>query len=591
MVAQDVYRPGILLAQGISSIAINVDTVATATRTHPCPRSKYMSLIDAVTARQYVEAGWWGTEPLHEIIRTQATAHPERTAFITPSGRISWQTYDQVADDLAAALVALDLPTGARVAIRLPDTFLVHAALIAAARAGVVAVGIGARAGTREIAHLIGKTQARALVSIDVLGGQSSAQLVQELRGQDVSLDFHIVLSDRGVDRISDVRGAEPVPVEPGRASLTAVAARSIGPNDLSMLNSTSGTTGLPKCVTQFDNRWMAFSRLAIEAGVLGEDEVFFGGVPAPFGFGMWTSHYAPAMLGVPTVILPKFDAETMIRMITEEKVTVLCCVSTQFRMLLNSPQTDEADLSSLRVMFTGGEAVPPDRAAEFEARTGATVLQFFGSNESGAFSLTRISDTPARRLNTSGQIIPDMNVRLFDDLGRDVTATGGPGQPGGRGPLACAGYYEDDAANAQLYTPDGWMLMGDVVTIEDGFLTPVGRTSDIIIRGGKNISAPQVEQEVESHPAVDLSGVVAVPDPVFGERVCAVVSLRPGCDLTLSELTAHLAERGVSKELHPEHLVVVEHLPRSSGGKVAKGEIRTLAIESVAAAANVSVA
>lgn len=546
-----------------------------------------MSLIDAATARQYVESGWWGTEPLHEIVRAQAAATPDLPAFIQPSERISWRTYDRVADDLAAALVALGIPPGARVAVRLPDSFLVHAALVAAARAGVVAVGIGARSGPQEIAHLVGKTGARALVGVDGLDGRSSAELVQELRSRGAALDFDIVLSARGVDRIVDIRGAVPVPVEPGRASRAAVAARSIGPNDLAMLNSTSGTTGLPKCVTQFDNRWVAFSRLAIEAGELGADEVFFGAVPAPFGFGLWTSHYAPAILGAPTVVLPRFDVETMIRMIDREKVTVLCCVSTQFRMLLNSPAADLFDLSSLRVMFTGGEAVPPDRAAEFEDRTGATVLQFFGSNESGAFSVTRVSDTPDRRLNTSGRLILDMNVRLFDDSGTDVTAGGGPGRPGGRGPLTCAGYYEDEAANRQLYTADGWLLMGDIVTIEDGFLTPVGRTSDIIIRGGKNISAPQVEREVETHPAVDLASVVAVPDPVFGERVCAVVNLRPGHELTLPQLTGHLADRGVSKELFPEHLLVLDHLPRSSGGKIAKGEIRELAAESVAAASN----
>lgn len=126
-------------------------------------------------------------------------------------------------------------------------------------------------------------------------------------------------------------------------------------------------------------------------------------------------------------------------------------------------------------------------------------------------------------------------------------------------------------------------MLMGDLVTVDaDDYLTPVGRTSDIIIRGGKNISAPQVEQEVETHPAVDLAGVVAVPDPVFGERVCAVVSLRPGRALTLADLVEHLSARGVSKELFPEHLVVADALPRSSGGKLAKGEIRALALESV---------
>ncbi|WFR73371.1 class I adenylate-forming enzyme family protein [Prescottella defluvii] len=541
-----------------------------------------MSLIDAETTRQYVESGWWGTEPLHELVGRRALATPEGDAFITPVGRTTWAAYDSVADDIASALVALGIPAGDRVAVQLPDTFLVHAALIAAARAGVVAVGIGARAGDREIAHLIRKTGARTLITVDVQAGRSSTALVRGLRDRGVVLDFHLVLSDAGVDRIADVRGGAPVPVDPGRAGRSDVATRSLGPNDLCMLNSTSGTTGLPKCVTQFDNRWMAFSRLAIGAGDLGDDEVFFGAVPAPFGFGLWTSHYAPALLGAPTVVLPKFDVENMIRMIEREKVTVLCCVSTQFRMLLNSPLADGADLSSLRVMFTGGEAVPADRAAEFESRTGASVLQFFGSNETGAFSVTRVDDPRDRRLGTSGRLIPEMQVRLFDGEGRDVTETGGPGQPGGRGPLTCAGYYDDADANAELYTKDGWMLMGDLVTIADDCLTPVGRTSDIIIRGGKNISAPQVEQEVESHPSVDLAGVVAVPDPVFGERVCAVVSLLPGRKITLDELTGFMSARGVSKELHPEHLVVVDELPRSSGGKLAKGEIRTLAIESV---------
>jgi acyl-CoA synthetase len=158
------------------------------------------------------------------------------------------------------------------------------------------------------------------------------------------------------------------------------------------------------------------------------------------------------------------------------------------------------------------------------------------------------------------------MNVRLFGD-----------GQPGCKGPLLSRGYLDDPAANRELFTPDGWMLTGDIVTIdEDGYLTVVGRTSDLIIRGGKNVSAAQVEHEVGSHPAVALVAAVAAPDELFGERVCAYVVLRPGvAALSLEELTAHLVGREVSKELWPEHLVVVNDLPRVSGGKIAKGELR----------------
>ncbi|MCL2533961.1 MAG: AMP-binding protein, partial [Nocardiaceae bacterium] len=134
-----------------------------------------MSLIDAATTREYVDSGWWGTEPLHELVRRQARTTPAGDAFITPNGRTSWAAYDSVADDIAAALVALGVPTGDRVAVQLPDTVLVHAALIAAARAGVVAVGIGARAGDREIAHLVRKTGARTLITVDELGGRASS--------------------------------------------------------------------------------------------------------------------------------------------------------------------------------------------------------------------------------------------------------------------------------------------------------------------------------------------------------------------------------------------------------------------------------
>ncbi|MGH8984295.1 MAG: class I adenylate-forming enzyme family protein, partial [Acidimicrobiia bacterium] len=226
--------------------------------------------------------------------------------------------------------------------------------------------------------------------------------------------------------------------------------------------------------------------------------------------------------------------------------------------------------------MFTGGEAVPYERAAAFEDATSAAVLQFYGSNETGALSRTTFDDDREHRFRTAGRVIPDMQVRLFDEMGGDVTDTGGPGRPAGRGPATCLGYLDDDDANRALFTDDGWMLMGDLVEIDaDGYLRVIGRTSDFIIRGGKNISAPAVEDEVSTHPAVTLAAVVGMPDPVFGERVCAYVELRDGTTLSLEQLVTHLAERGVSKEWFPERLVVVDELPRSSGGKVAKGELR----------------
>lgn len=533
---------------------------------------------DAQIERYYVEQGWWKSESIEQMVRRHARTQPDKPAFISPERTTSWQEYDALADEIVAVLQMLDLAPRERVAILLPDTIEIHATLVATVRAGLVAMGIGYRAGDAEIEHLIRHTGSEVVISLAQMRERPVRQLVDELRSRGVRIRAHVILSVEGVAECWDESGVDLLDAGLPRVDYDRMATTTLGPHEFSMLNSTSGTTGLPKCVTQFDSRWIHFSELAIAGADLTESDVFLGAVPAPFGFGLWTSHFAPTILGAPTAVMSKFSVDSMIDLIETHKVTVLCCVSTQFRMLLNSPRAATADLSSLRILFTGGEPIPFDRAAEFEDRFGATVLQFFGSNESGAFSYTTLSDPRERRLNSGGRLIPHMQVRLFDEHGNDVTSTGGPGIPGGKGPLTCLGYFGDESANAKLFTPDGWLLMGDLVTIDDeGFLTLVGRTSDIIIRGGKNISAPQVESDVELHPAVDLVAVVPVPDEIFGERVCAAVSLLPGASLTLEELRAFLDTRGMTREWQPEVLMIFDELPKSSGGKLAKGEVTRL--------------
>jgi acyl-CoA synthetase len=243
--------------------------------------------------------------------------------------------------------------------------------------------------------------------------------------------------------------------------------------------------------------------------------------------------------------------------------------------MLVNSPALESHDLTSLRVVFTGGEALPYERAAEFEERTGGHVLQFYGSNGTGAVSRTTLRDPREKRLGTAGRVIGEMNVRLFDESGNDVTASG-RGQPGCKGPTLSGGYYDDEAANAKLIRDDGWMMLGDIVQIDDeGYLRVIGRTGDFIIRGGKNVSGPGVEQEVSRHPSVAVAAAVSMPDEIYGERVCVYAELRPGASLDLEGLASDLARRGVSKEMWPERLIVVPELPRGSSGKVAKQQLR----------------
>jgi acyl-CoA synthetase len=486
------------------------------------------------------------------LVRAHARAIPDAPAFLTALATVRWADYHRAADAVAARLVDTGVDPGDRVAVVMPDGPDVHAVFIGAERIGALVVGIGWRAGRQEVEHLLTKTGATVLVFPD----GRRPELAMSSPGL------------RHLELPADLGALEPTAPPPGRA---------LGPEDLFLLNSTSGTTGLPKCVMHTQRRWFAFHPWAVESAELTAADVVCSAIPTPFGFGLWTAHFTPAILGCPTVLMDRFDAGACLDLIARHRVTVLACVSTQFIMLTNEQRERPRDVSSLRCMFTGGEAVPYERAAEFEDRFGATVLQFYGSNETGALSRTTTGDTRERRLRTAGRVIDDMHVRLFDAHGTDITAERRAGVPACRGPAMCLGYYADDEANRQLFTADGWMRMGDIVEIDaEGYLTVVGRTSDFIVRGGKNISAPAVEAEVATHPAVAVVAAVAMPDDVFGERVCVYVELRPGCEsLTLEDVVGHLGARGVSREWFPEHLVVVDCLPRSSGGKVAKGELR----------------
>ncbi|HEX3360747.1 MAG TPA: fatty acid--CoA ligase family protein, partial [Solirubrobacterales bacterium] len=356
-----------------------------------------------------------------------------------------------------------------------------------------------------------------------------------------------------------------------------ATPAAPLDPDGIYLINSTSGTTGLPKCVVHNQNRWFSFARMAIEAGAFGADEVVLSAVPSPYGFGLWSAHFVPALLGCPTVLMERFEVERMLDLMERHGVTFLACVTTQMMMMLGSPTLPRRDLGPLRTVFTGGEAVSSEAAARFEATSGAHVLQFYGSNENGAISVTRHDDADEQRLGTAGRPIAAMNVRLYDGE-RDVTASGGPGQVASRGPTGCLGYYRDPEANAELLNDDGWMLSGDLAEIgDDGFLRLTGRASDLIIRGGKNISAVAVESEAAVHPAIALAAAIPAPDPVFGERVCLCVQLLPGESLTLEDLCADMLARGVSREWLPERLIVLDEMPRSAGEKVAKSELRRL--------------
>jgi acyl-CoA synthetase len=513
---------------------------------------------DEESAR-YRAAGWWSDLTLSHAVTRNAEQSPDRLAYIDHHGSsLTWRAFDHAATTLAEQLSGAGIARGDRVAVWHGDSAAIHALFVAVERCGAIVVGVGARAGTREVAAIMHSSQPKMLVSDGPRVDDAIRAAAAAARSVPV-----VVLTQGGGGLRLDLEAA-PTALRAGHP---------LGSDDVFLINSTSGTTGLPKCVVHTQNRWYYFHQKAVANGHLTSDDIVLPVIPMPFGFGIWTSHTTPIFLGATAVILDRFSARATCEAIAEHRVTVLCCVSTQLTMLIADSAFQECDLSSLRVVFTGGEALPYRPAAEFEKLTGAKILQFYGSNETGLLSATTLHDSQARRLRTGGRIVPEMSVRLFDG-DRDVSDVG-RGQPACRGPATSLGYL-GGTDHDKLFTRDGWMRMGDICEIDaEGYLSVTGRTSDFILRGGKNISAAQVEDAATAHPAIAVAAAVAMPDPVFGEKVCLYTELVDSQSIELASLVEYLLAAGVSKELLPERLIVVDELPRSSGGKIAKGRLR----------------
>jgi acyl-CoA synthetase len=514
---------------------------------------------------RYHRAHWWDDRTVSGMVASLARTRPAGVAFVGGDGRaMSWDRYDRRASQVASVLTGLGQGRGTPVAIAMADTPDLHAAYVGAERAGAVVVAIGRRAGYQQIREILARTGCRVLATLahsDVGHGRSVAD---RLRTVDGWRGHHVEVGDD--DNLILVDG------EPPRVVFDPPPECALGADELFLLSPTSGTTGTPKWVMHTQNRWKYFHR---QCPHFRPDDLFLVAVPIIGGFGLWMSHFSPLMVGAPTIVLPQFTPEATLAAVERHGATILAAVPTQLNMLMHHPLMASTDFTSLRITHSGGEHVPLAEARRFEQITGSAVLQFYGSTEAGCVSgPTRASDSVEQRLGTAGRVIPEMNVRLFDPSGNDVTSYG-RGQCAARGPALCPGYFDDEKANAVLYRSDGWLMLGDIVEVDaEGFLRVVGRASDFIIRGGLNISAPEVEDGVRRHPRVQQVAAVAMPDRIVGERVCAFIVTADGRPLSLDELIDFLERDEVPKYLWPERVECVGALP-TVAGKVAKASLR----------------
>jgi cyclohexanecarboxylate-CoA ligase len=472
----------------------------------------------------------WGGETLLDRARAIVAEHGDRVALIGQTEHRFGDLFGR-AERLAGRLAALGVRHGDVVSWQLPNRWEAAVVHLAALRLGAVSNPLNPVFREREMRLIVAAARPRALVVPRVWRGFDHATLA-------ASLDVPVVLV---VDDLID-EPATPPPAE-------------VEPSDIAVLLFTSGTTGEPKGVLH-SHRALIYQIATFRAAhALTPDDRYLGGPPVAHIAGLSYGILAPFALGTSTVLLERWDPPAAARALAEHGATFMTGPPT---FLLTLAQ-HAADVEHFRLFSTGGATISTDAIRAAGARLGCSVKRAYGSTEIPFLTATAMDDDESARLETDGRA-----------LGANEITIGAESEIVARGPGMFEGYLGADALR------DGWFHTGDAGAIDErGYLRVTGRLKDIIIRGGENVSAKELEDLIAEHPAVAEVAVIGVPDARLGERVCAVVVARDGASIDFEGLTAFLRARQIATHKLPERLDVVLELPKTESGKVLKADLR----------------
>jgi acyl-CoA synthetase len=516
--------------------------------------------VPAELAARYRAERWWTDEPLGVMVGAGLT-RMAGVHFRVHSAARPWDgtfaEVDRAARSLAGALRERGVGPGDVVVFQLPNWAEAGITFWAAAYLGAVVVPIVHFYGAKEVEYILRVTEPDVVVTAEHFGHSDYLSVYEELlAGSDA---LWLVVGERSPERLP--RGATPFASLLGHERIEGPA--SVDPDAPALIAFTSGTTRDPKgvvhshCTIGFESRQL--------------DHMFPEGGPpqitgAPVGhfIGMVNAFLVPLLRERSVDLVDVWDPGAILRLMGSEGLGV-SGGSTYFLLsLLDHPDFGPEHLALIPFAGLGGSPVPvpvTQRATDL----GITCFRSYGSTEHPSITGCLLDDPEPKRLTTDGHVLPGVEIRLADD-----------GEIWSRGPDLCMG-YTDPALTAAAFDGEGWYHTGDVgVLDDDGYLTITDRISDIIIRGGENVSAQEVEELLLGLDAVAEVAVVAEPDPRLGERAAALVRLRPGAARpTLEQVQEHLAAAGLARQKWPESIAEVTEFPRTASGKVQKFRLR----------------
>ena len=524
-------------------------------------------------ARRYREAGLWEGLTVAEMVARTAQRQPGKVAVVYGDRRITYGELVAQSRRLALGLLELGLGPLDRAVMQLPNIPEFVTTYLALNWIGAIPVMALRAHRHAEVRHFIRASGASAYFIPDTVGGFDYRTMAQEMAAEFPALR-HVIVA--GQPARGQTALAEHANEKADDATVAAVL-QSVRPDagEVSTMLLSGGTTSLSKLIPRTHNDYVLNARLCAQAAGFDSGTVFLAVLPLAHNYNL----ASPGMLGTfyaggTLVIAGSTDTEEIFRTVERERVTVIAAVVPLIANWLNSKVPGRFDLSSLKVVQNGGARLAPELRARLRSEFNCTPQEDYGTAE-GLINMVRLDAADDLLLESSGTPVCEFDeIRVVDDAGNEV-ADGEPGELLTRGPYTINGYYNAPEKNAEAFTADGFYRMGDIVRKRGRYVWTEGRRKDLINRGGEKISCDEVENLIFGLPQVSQVSLVAMPDPVFGEKACACVVLKPGTALVFDELIAHLRGQHIASFKLPERLEVMPAFPVSPVGKILKRELR----------------
>lgn len=527
-------------------------------------------------ARRYRERGCWRGVTLGEAFDRSVVTNADRVAVVDGARRWSYRELGGRVDRLALQLARRGISGGQRVVFQLPNVLPFIVGYFACLKVGAIPLACLPAHRHAEIEYLGRFTEAAAWFIPSEFRGFDYVAMAEELREQLPGLREIFVVGERAAPGMTLLADLLDDPIEE-RVSPGSLSSLRPDPAAPAVFQLSGGTTGLPKVIPRTHDDYLYNSMEFAAATDFDRETVLLVSVPIAHNFPLACPGIQGALLlGARVILAPAPEPEIVFSLVEAERVSWIPAVPASVITWLAHPGRTRHDLTSIRTLAVGGSRLNPEPARSALEAFGPVVTQVLGMAE-GLLCATRRQDPVEVIVETQGRpVSADDEIRIVDDDGEEVP----PGETGEllcRGPYTIRGYYRAHEHNRIAFTPDGFYRTGDMVRLHpSGNLIVEGRKKDMINRGGEKISAEEVENLILSHPAVLNVAVVAMPDPVLGERACACVVPKPGARLTLDDLTRFLQdEKRIAKFKLPERLELLERLPTTAVGKISKKDLR----------------